>query len=353
LQAINHAVKVFYSGPKSEYLERELNWLHADTQIETEFVCGNQEVVLIGPNTCEVLQLFRKKRKVYAYLYADETYKAIHTFLLLINPKVKRILRSYPIHDLRFRRAFHGLQTFLIFMTGKRSIKSKYYFLQGSLAGFIIVLRQVGIYFMEGLRFGKKFEDCWLPLGYTNKFATMFCDYVGEEAFRKSLIEYSLTVNDSFQGDRIFQLVFRGQRGKFQRQEFIRSASDLVSGVSKVFITNDHFGGRNPESDINFKSLDPYAAELFGSTFALCPPGNYSRETFRYWESLLCGCAPITPDFVVSDPLREGLGTSLSSLRGAYSLWEKSKLQSQAAVNCREQVLFWRNRLEKLSQLIK
>lgn len=39
------------------------------------------------------------------------------------------------------------------------------------------------------------------------------------------------------------------------------------------------------------------------SKYALCPLGNYSSSTFRYFEALLVQTLPICDEFVFSDPL--------------------------------------------------
>jgi hypothetical protein len=39
------------------------------------------------------------------------------------------------------------------------------------------------------------------------------------------------------------------------------------------------------------------------SKFALCPPGNYSNNTFRIAESLICGAAPMFNQGSITDPI--------------------------------------------------
>jgi hypothetical protein len=37
----------------------------------------------------------------------------------------------------------------------------------------------------------------------------------------------------------------------------------------------------------------PYVEQLGSARFALCPPGFVNNESFRFYESLLCGALPI------------------------------------------------------------
>jgi len=39
------------------------------------------------------------------------------------------------------------------------------------------------------------------------------------------------------------------------------------------------------------------------SKLALCPPGNYSNNTFRIAESLICGAAPVYNQGSITDPI--------------------------------------------------
>ena len=41
-------------------------------------------------------------------------------------------------------------------------------------------------------------------------------------------------------------------------------------------------------------SRDEYAQTLAGYRFVICPRGN-GRDTYRFWDSLCCGCIPIVP----------------------------------------------------------
>ena len=346
----SNAVDILYSGPRSEYLERELNWVHVANLVNNNGARIRPEVVLVGQKIREVISLFKIGRRIYVYLYADETYKLIPSFLLFINPRVKLIFRSYPIHDLQYHRFLDLLRISYKFLRSSRSRKDKSMFIQSLLAGLIIGLRQTVLKGLESIRFPLNLSSTWLPLGYTNKFALEFCENVGIEHSSESLIKFFMLQHDSILSNKSFQIAFRGQKGKFQRQEFIRSVESGFAEIPRVFHLNDYFGGERSLGDLESCGLNPYVTELFNSSHALCPPGNYSRETFRYWESLLCGCSPIESDLVLSDPFRNSSGISHASFVLQGCSFRKATLSISLPSEKIEDISRWRSRLLELNQ---
>lgn len=341
-------------GPKIEYLQRELRWVHVeDSKVNSESL-PKLLVILVGQDLTEVLRLFRIRQKVFVYLYADETYRLAPSLLLFLNPKVQRILRSYPIHDLEYRHISRKLRQILsAYRNQKLSQKSEGLSIIVSVcAGLIIGLRQSLLNILEKLRFGNSTESLWLPLGYTNKFARSFCKKFEIQDGSRSFIESRLLSNLSEISKKSLQFVFRGQRGTYQRQSFIRSCQDVDLGFPKSIEVQDKFGGGDIQGEIPLKGEDPYVRELCLSAFALCPPGNYSLETFRYWEALLCRCLPIVTDLAFSDPLRRGLGLKLNSMNHLFSTIPGDALGSSLEKINYDEVARWRERLDRVNVAI-
>ena len=45
---------------------------------------------------------------------------------------------------------------------------------------------------------------------------------------------------------------------------------------------------------LGFKGKD-YYSKLYNSKIVFCPPGNISNETYRFYESMMCGCVIVGP----------------------------------------------------------
>jgi hypothetical protein len=341
--------RVLYAGPPTEYLERELGWIPVGVTKDLSQVKSSQVVVLVGQSFWEVLNLFRLKGKFHVYLYADETYKLIHNLLLLLNPRIKKLLRSYPVHDLLFARTVTSGKKLSNLFNMCSSSKEKLLFSQSLLAGIVMLFRQSLIKCLQCLRFGSDLESYWIPLGYTNRFAKLFCAELGVQNPLDSLIDYACLRSETSMQGKDLQIVFRGQRGKFQRQKFLQAVEDAAPSIPKVIKVNRGFAGGNDTGEITSIVSDPYVKELLKSVFALCPPGNYSSETFRYWESLLCGCVPIVADMVPSDPLRKMMGLRLTKLNELVSSnWRRNGWVELANQSC-QQLTLWRFQLDKVN----
>ena len=119
-----------------------------------------------------------------------------------------------------------------------------------------------------------------LPLGYTDTFARAFAQYFDCPA------EVSLFGLPLDHSPRTISVGFRGNRGLAQRivgcaraQRLPAARIELVDADWSARAAHDNGGD--------------YVDLLLKSRFALCPPGFANNESFRYYESLLCGALPI------------------------------------------------------------
>jgi len=133
-----------------------------------------------------------------------------------------------------------------------------------------------------------------IPLGYTNRFVRELQQLkIIDASSKKSIISQALSPSSKSID---FEISFFGQLGNW----FRRSLVNQFSVVHDMFVFTYKDWGHAPNSD---KLLDTpsYAGILFKSRFVLCPPGNITNETFRYMESLILGCIPVTPDATIQD----------------------------------------------------
>jgi hypothetical protein len=77
-----------------------------------------------------------------------------------------------------------------------------------------------------------------------------------------------------------------------------------MSEVSpKELILRKNYGGAIGIYGATLESGIESVQALMNSKFALCPPGNYSNNTFRIAESLICGAAPMFNQGSITDPI--------------------------------------------------
>jgi len=349
---------IVYFGPKIEYLEREQGWQHSSSfQFESKSE-GYSQVYLVGENLKEVISLFRLRDRFFVYLYADETYKVFRTLLLCLNPKIINIIRSYPIHDLKFPKIGELIDNCISAIRIMKSNSSKYqdnYFeiAISLIAGVVISARQISLNFMERIRFRGEIQNRWIPLGYTNVFASNFVANLRPSlGFKGSLIDLFLLDKLKIFENKVDKVVFRGQIGKFQRQVFFREFETMSLPISNQIVLNERFSGVNEVAESRSGNANAYVRELLESAFAMCPPGNYSNETFRFWESLLCGCVPVVANFIPSDPIRGCGGISLKEFRELVFSSEETCLGSELTWLVLNLVERWKEQCERVKKQI-
>jgi hypothetical protein len=136
-----------------------------------------------------------------------------------------------------------------------------------------------------------------IPVGYTNKFARAFEDVFGPFPADASLFDVALDRQRATGGDRPIDISFRGARGQFQRRAGIHLAAQRPR--SDCSAPSRQFNGRDEGLD-----AATYVTQLRQSRFALCPPGFVVNESFRAYESLLCGALPVVLEVAMSQGTR-------------------------------------------------
>jgi hypothetical protein len=120
-----------------------------------------------------------------------------------------------------------------------------------------------------------------LPLGYTNRFVMQLPDELVNSSM--SLIDNWPFVKFGESQGHKNQIKFMGQIGTWYRKELLKYFSRFSDFE---YVESSGWG---------LSSKNGYVETLQSSTFILCPPGIYTNETFRYYESIICGALPIAP----------------------------------------------------------
>lgn len=124
-----------------------------------------------------------------------------------------------------------------------------------------------------------------VPLGYTTGFA-MAVTRLFDLPPDASLIDAALAAALVTQGGRQEGLFFRGAAGSIQRRVMLARSARHPNARIEVIDTD----WTDPQREV-----DVYVTGLLSTTHALCPPGAINTETFRFYESLICGAIPVEP----------------------------------------------------------
>jgi hypothetical protein len=257
---------------------------------------GENAIVFIDSsvNSYDFLEQF-PTRSVVVFFVSDETYSAWATIRLLLKPSTLKVFRDYPIGNFSNLTHYPALliQAIREEITVKLPTKV---FLRAFVSGIGILVKQVLMAIFSILT-RKKLD--WLPLGYTGSFSKIYAESfnLGKNV---SILEYSIAVNfNNVKLKKKTKTFFSGQIGGFDRQAMINMAKLNGLFVGPLY---PQFGGPS-NSSLKKKAESEYFLGLSGSKFSICPPGNYSAESFRYLESLILYSYPLLKTRVLSDPL--------------------------------------------------
>jgi len=256
---------------------------------------GVKPVIQVGPSRQDILDLIGFPiGSLIVQFHADETYLPKINYQIIRNPAVGMILRSYPLPKLNLTKLFKSQYFGFIDLLDDFSFRNLIEFLKLLGAGIIMVKRQTFIAILERI-YSK--TSIPMPLGYNDLFAESFSK-VNQVNESSSLID--LALNDVPTKNRKFDIAFVGQSGKLTRRVAIQAMNQVLS---KEIILRKNYGGAIGIYGATLESGIESVQALMNSKFALCPPGNYSNNTFRIAESLICGAAPMFNQGSITDPI--------------------------------------------------
>jgi hypothetical protein len=207
------------------------------------------------------------------------------------------IYRDYPIYDALNFLSF-PINTFVNLCAAIRQGISKVSFFRSLISGLVLAARQL-IMGICSWYFDKPIQE--LPLGYEGLFSNEYRAAFGLSD-SESLIHFAISQRNLFKAKKHHsEPYFSGQRGNFDRQLMLAEAMSVginLDRIHKKFAAADYPLGRKAAT-LN------YINGIISSKFSICPPGNYSSQTFRFLESLLLWTFPLQKKYVLSDPLRK------------------------------------------------
>jgi hypothetical protein len=301
----------YYSNESIEYLTRELGWnWNPLCRLDSNLVLAQVDkirILCVGQNPHELRRIDKfPLRSIWVLLYSDETLDPTLNKVTLSHPSVCGVIRHYPCKSSSpWKRIQKLTQSIKLNEISIHEVFSMN--LLASLASSYVLTRRMSK--VKRLHSKSKIVSVHLYLGYTNLFAKSYeklmQDIKGINLNRtESLLEKSEEF--VFDMERIFQISFSGQKGKFWRAKAIREFeywSSLNPTTKMGLRLRDGFGGTLGANEVTPQVGIEYVRMLLSSRFALCPPGNYSIYTFRFLESILSGAMPMICLPCPSDPL--------------------------------------------------
>lgn len=255
---------------ETEYLKREFGL--APNLVDPNTLQLGNKIGIIActePNNWTQLLLNAQTKSIIFFLVGNETYDRNKFELLNQFASIRHVfIYNPPRKSSKF--GFLALLDWVIRVPG--DMKSKYLFFAWKFA--LEMRRNTG---------SVEITYPWsnLPLGYTNQFVKQLPDSVISSS--QSLVDNWPILKITLNKNRDRHVRFMGQIGTWYRKELVKYFSRFAEFE---FVESSGWAG---------SSKSGYIEILQSSTFILCPPGIYTNETFRYYESIICGALPIAP----------------------------------------------------------
>ncbi len=255
---------------ETEYLKREFGLV--PNQVNPNTLRLGNEIAIIActdPSNWTRLLLNAQPKSIVFFLLGNETYDKNKYELLNQFPSIRHVfIYNPPRRSSRF--GLLALSDWIIRVPG--DIKSKYLFFAWK---FALEMRSKA----GSVEITYPWSN--LPLGYTNQFVKQLP--VSAISASQSLVDDWPILRITRNTERDRQVRFMGQIGTWYRKELIKYFSRFAEFE---YVESSGWAG---------SSKSGYFELLHSSTFILCPPGIYTNETFRYYESIICGALPVAP----------------------------------------------------------
>lgn len=185
------------------------------------------------------------------------------------------------------------------------------------------------------------------PIGYTDRFVDELKNRQFEISTNSSVLNLQGIPSLS---KRPMKVSYIGQRGSWTRRKILNKFKFDESAMIKTYSS---FGGF-PTND----GKTEYVDSLLDSRFVICPPGNRSNESFRYYESILLGAIPIATNRTLQDWFHFNSWTATNEFNSLdhneiyrtleqYSIQSLSSLQTKLKEDLKEQIAHLNSLLNK------
>lgn len=257
-----------------EFLRRELGieWRQVtQEELHTRRLLRGPLLLLVSePHQYRDLVEARSNDSLVVLMISDEAYSPARLDVAAA-PAVRRIYRHYPARRASWGQVARAASGYVRDST--RTSQSVTTVLPNVASGLSLRRRMKG-----WERLGDRVRP--VPLGYTDTFAHAFAERMNLGP-AESLFSYPIDEHA-----RPTFITFHGNRGLAQRITGFELAGRLPH--SDVITVDAEWSAR-ARSDVGIS----YVESLMNARFALCPPGFANNESFRFYESLICGALPV------------------------------------------------------------
>jgi len=284
-----------------QYLNRELGivLLYGGDQPtrQLERYSKGLPILVATDSTDSKLFLLRQfpKKSVILFLIGDEKYDLKVNLRAIFSSRISHLVREYPLPSFGsiFRIPIVLVANLLAVLRFPRLLPDAFIAL---FKGIKMSLSQTLILSLTKLCDVKHIN---LPLGYTNEFAENVSSFLNLSR-SESLVEGAASLIET-QKRRDVTFFFSGQSGQFERKLMRKVFESKKIAIGPFY--PGYMGKNSKLRDV----VANYCEGLRNAKYALCPAGNWSRESFRFFESLILGATPISSRYVLSDPLSKPL----------------------------------------------
>lgn len=275
----------------AKVIEKDENFINVVRNLVSQKI---RPVVQLDKDFTELAALATlPKNSIIGWFPSDEKFDLTYNAAIAQMESLNIVLRPYHLREFTLRN----------------SIKSLVYsFSNAKMAkGFIDILRTVTWQFRGfGMQIRQhkilqihkktKIKSINIPIGYTNVFALSLLRLVPNAHEEQQSI---LKIEPSFFYQPQTEVCFVGQSGQIVRELAIRSLEKSELGY---VLRRPSYGASNVIDHSVAALGKEYVETLLGSQFVLCPPGNISGQSFRYFEAITLGRIPLVMNHVTSDP---------------------------------------------------
>ena len=288
-------------------------------------------ILVATDSTDSRLFLLKKfpKKSVILFLIGDEKYDLKVNLRAIFSRRISHLVREYPLPSFGsfFRIPIVLVANLLAVLRFPRLLPDAFIAL---FKGIKMSFSQTLILSLTKLCDVKHID---LPLGYTNEFAENVSSFLNLGC-SESLVESTASLIET-QKQREVAFFFSGQSGQFDRK-LMRKVFESKKIVIGPFYPG-YMGKNSKLKDV----VSNYCEGLRNAKYALCPAGNWSRESFRFFESLILGATPISSQYVLSDPLSKPI------IRDSFGTWPQL---SQVKLDAKSELLLESRRKELLEK---
>ena len=233
------------------------------------------------------------ENSIIGWCHSDETFDLSFNSAIAKIESLHTILRPYHLEKFKVSNSIKSLAYSLSNLRMSRSVNDVMRTIAWQFRGFGMQARQNKIL----RKYRKANKHCInIPIGYTNIFAQSLLEVTQKKTELLGSIFY---LQPNLLNQSLGKVNFVGQSGQIVRESAIRSLEKSKLGQ---VIRRSGYGASNVIDQSVATLGKEYIELLLDSQFVLCPPGNISGQSFRYFEVITLGRIPLVMNHVTSDP---------------------------------------------------